>query len=96
MKKKLWVMSLAAGLLINYSGMASATTYTFSDNDFLGGASWGTMDISTVNAFQLMVQYTASLTIPQGSQATGFGFSFDTAFTGVSDPANGDFSNDLA
>jgi len=57
---------------------ANALTITFSDKDYLGGASWGTMEIAASSANTLEIRYDASASsvIPAGSQVTGFGFTF--------------------
>lgn len=79
MKKVMWVFLL---ILLTVSVGTVRASYglsiTFSDKDFLNGASWGTMTISVVDANTLGVKYEASTspTIPAGSQATGFGFTF--------------------
>lgn len=79
-------------------GEAGAVSYSFSDKDFLGGASWGTMDVTVYDSNTLMVRYTASTAppIPAGSQATGFGFTFATGHTpaSIENPAAGEFGDD--
>lgn len=90
MKKKILNITLLTGLLASWATMASAAsiTYTFSDLDFLSGASWGTMTVSTMDADTLQVQYDADSSIPSDSQATAFGFNFDVDLDSVSDPAS--------
>ncbi len=76
---------------------AEAITFTFSDNDFLSGASWGKMEISVSGTSGVMISYEAApdSVIPSGAQVTGFGFAFDSTIpTGVTNPADGDFTGD--
>lgn len=78
---------------------ADALTYTFSDKDFLGGASWGTMTITAFDADTLMIRYDAATTavIPSGAQVTGFGFTFVPETTipdAVTNPADPMFTGD--
>jgi|WetSurMetagenome_2_1015567.scaffolds.fasta_scaffold181340_1 hypothetical protein len=77
---------------------AHALTFTFSDKDFLGGASWGTMTISAADADTLKVRYDAasSAVIPV-SAVTGFGFTFNpttTILSSVGNPADVLFGGD--
>ncbi len=75
---------------------AEALSYTFSDQDFLSGASWGTMNITAFDNDTLAVRYDAApdTIIPSGSQVTGFGFAFGSTPTGVANPADGDNTGD--
>lgn len=93
MKKLL--ISLMAVLLTATQGWALA--FTFSDKDFLGGASWGTLTLSATASNTLQATYTASGTgiIPEGSQVTGFGFNFSSgSLVAVTNPHNNDFVGD--
>jgi len=88
---------LLVGMIGSY---AEALTFTFSDQDYLDGASWGTMDITAIGASTLQVWYnaTSAPTIPAGSQVTGFGFTFNPEGTlpnGVTNPLDVTFSTDL-
>ncbi|GAK52927.1 hypothetical protein U14_04185 [Candidatus Moduliflexus flocculans] len=98
--RKLFSFLLSFLLVVMIGSYAEALTFTFSDQDYLGGASWGTMDITVMNASTLQVWYSATSapTIPAGSQVTGFGFTFNPEATlpnAVGNPADGKFSNDL-
>jgi len=78
---------------------ADALTFTFSDQDFLGGAAWGTMTITAFDADTLMIRYDAATTavIPSGAQVTGFGFTFvpeTTVPDAVTNPADATFTGD--
>lgn len=91
-------LALAAGFLFLGAVDTHALTLTFSDKDFLGGASWGTMDVTSVDADTLMVRFTASNAIPTGAEATGFGFYLDVpsgTSLAVQNPAPADFVDDL-
>jgi PEP-CTERM motif len=94
------VASLIVGAcVLAFSPGAFGLTFTFSDKDFLEGASWGTMTIEAIDSNTLVVSYEAAqaTVIPGGSQATGFGFSFSTLPSGpnpVRNPANNDFDTD--
>jgi len=70
--------SIALITIVFMAMSANALTITFSDRDYLGGASWGTMEITASSANTLEVRYDAALSsvIPAGSQVTGFGFTF--------------------
>jgi len=87
---------LAAGLTLGTVGQAFALSFTFSDKDFLSGASWGTMDLSVVDSNTLAVIYTASGAIPGGSQATAFAFATNpnATLSSVTNPADGAYSWD--
>lgn len=80
MKRNTFSICLGIIFLFLFSQVteSSAITYTFSDRDFLSGASWGTMTITAFDSDTLMVRYDASASsiIPSGSQVTGFGFTF--------------------
>ena len=76
---------MCLSLMLFVSTAVHAYSLSFSDNDFLNGASWGTMNIEVYNATTLSVTYTATSNvastdlvnpIPSGTQATGFGFTF--------------------
>jgi hypothetical protein len=73
---KKFIIAVIAIVFITMS--ANALTITFSDKDFLGGVSWGTMEITATSSNTLKVRYdaAASSMIPVGSQVTGFGFTF--------------------
>jgi hypothetical protein len=76
---------------------SSAVVYTFSDKDFLGGASWGSMTATVLDSDTLMIRYDSSNAIPSGSQVTGFGFTFipDTATpNNVGNPVDSTFAVD--
>lgn len=88
------IAALAATLILASAGRASALSFTFSDDDYLGGASWGTMDIVVTDSNTLAVTYAASASIPSGSQATAFAFATDGTLTAITNPANGAFSTD--
>ena len=93
--KKIIAIALAQLFL---ASSAFAVSYTFSDQDFLSGASWGTMDITAQTSTSLKIQYTAEpdSVIPSGSQVTGFGFSFSSGVLDppIGNPAAGDYGND--
>jgi hypothetical protein len=82
--------------VLTFTPGAYALSMSFSDQDYLGGASWGTMDIDVVGTNTLRVRYEAApdTVIPGGSQITAFGFALDVLPVGVENPANGDFSGD--
>ncbi|MBN2654046.1 MAG: PEP-CTERM sorting domain-containing protein [Nitrospirae bacterium] len=71
---------------------AAASTLSF---DFTyGGYNWGSMTIETVDFDTLSVRYDADLSIPSGSQATGFAFAFNPSSilpASITNPANSDF-----
>ncbi len=93
MKKLL--ISLMAVLLTATQGWALA--FTFSDKDFLGGASWGTLTLSATASDTLQATYSASgaAIIPAGSQVTGFGFNFSSgSLVAVTNPLANDFVGD--
>ena len=97
LKKILILMSLQ--FLLAFT--CSALTFTFSDDDFLNGASWGTMSIETTpSSDTLSVQYDAASLAILGqdnadAQATGFGFSFlSNTVLAVTNPADADFASD--
>lgn len=75
MKKILGIIIVI--FLFTVSG-TQALEFTFSDKDYLNGASWGTMYITSYDENTLQIEYFASPAsiIPKESQATGFGFSF--------------------
>jgi hypothetical protein len=74
------MIALLAVMMVPVSGWSAV--YTFSDQDFYGGASWGTLYVTQANATTLMVRFDflpsspAIATDSQGAQATGFGFAF--------------------
>lgn len=95
--KKLTLPGLATLMLLLFvSSSAHALSFSFSDKDYLGGTSWGTMEILPYDSDTLRVTFTASAAppIPAGSQVTGFGFYFATLPTSVGNPAAGDFAGD--
>jgi len=73
-----------------------ATSFTFSDRDFLGGAAWGTMTLTALDHNTLQIRYDAASAafIPQYSQVTGFSFYFDNSVNMVRNPLNQDYSGD--
>jgi len=73
----------ASFLLFAVVSTVHAVPYTF---DY-AGYNWGTLDITLdTDTTKLFLTYTASSTIPAGSQATGFAFDFDLTATGVGNP----------
>ncbi|MDD3294778.1 MAG: hypothetical protein PHG20_08855, partial [Geobacteraceae bacterium] len=87
---------LSLSFLFLMIAKADALTITFSDKDYLGGASWGMMEILAYDADTLTVRYEAadSSVIPSGAQVTGFGFTFEPVTTvpdTVSNPLAGDY-----
>lgn len=92
--KKFLALTIA---MVLWAGQSGAIEFTFSDNDFLSGASWGTMTITAKESDVLRVKYEASTSaiIPEGSQVTGFGFAFASGFmSSIANPADGEFSWD--
>jgi hypothetical protein len=98
-------MRKSIGLILNLLVLlfsltsAHAILVSFSDKDFLNGASWGTMDIAASAANTLQVRYGASPSsiIPTSSQVTGFGFTFipsNLVADSVTNPANDLYMND--
>jgi len=90
---------LSLSFLFLMIAKADALTISFSDKDYLGGASWGMMEILAYDADTLTVRYEAAgaSVIPSGAQVTGFGFTFEPVTTvpdTVSNPLAGDFSGD--
>jgi hypothetical protein len=100
MKRNICIICMALLSLIlvfQVTESSAAVIYTFSDNDFLGGASWGTMTVTAYNSNTLMIRYDAapSSIIPSGSEVTGFGFTFSsTVPNSVINPLPADFSGD--
>ena len=88
--RALWAAVIMAGL----ASQAGAVSFSFSDKDYLGGASWGTMTITAYDADSLLVRYDAAAGIPGGSQATGFGFRFAWTPSGISNPSADTFTDD--
>ncbi len=88
--------------LIVVPGWALAIDFTFSDNDYLDGASWGTMSITAETASSLYVSYAAdpgvaladeSATDP--AQATGFAFTFSVGTVdNVTNPLDSSYPDD--
>lgn len=97
--KKIIGVVLVGLMVFIGAGTAQAVSFTFSDNDFLGGISWGTLEITAVDADSLSVKYTATSSplIPAGSEATGFAFTFvpNTTLATVSNPTAGAYNWDL-
>lgn len=92
--KKFLVLAIA---MVLWAGQSWALEFTFSDKDFLNGASWGTMELTAVGSSTLMVQYTASTAppIPVNSEATGFAFAFAAGvLDSVTNPTNDAFDGD--
>jgi len=58
---------------------ALALTIDYSYSAFRTIPSWGKMDINVVNNSTLSILYTAAPSLPHGTQASGFGFSFANA-----------------
>jgi hypothetical protein len=82
------------------AGQAFALSFTFSDKDWIGGASWGTMNIDVVTANTLSVTYAASKAsvIGSNSQATAFAFATGGTLSAVTNPLDDTFDwdqNDL-
>ena len=73
-----------------------ALSMSFSDQDYLGGASWGEMTIDAFDSDTLVVRYDAApdSVIPSGSQMRGFGFDFDVLPSGVVNPGDDNFIGD--
>lgn len=82
MRARNWALiALLAVLTVPVSGWTAV--YTFTDKDFYGGASWGTMTIGQegVAANQIAIRFDflpTSTDIVRG-EVTGFGFSFEGA-----------------
>jgi hypothetical protein len=81
MKASRWVLiALLAMLTVPVSGWSAV--YTFSDQDFYGGASWGTLSVTQADPSTLLVRFDFNPTSPAialgspDAQVTGFGFSF--------------------
>lgn len=89
---------LLVALLFVQTAHATPITFSFSDKDFFGGASWGTLTVSAFDADSLELRYDAapSSIIPAGSQATGFGFTFNPTSLNpsISNPTNSAFTGD--
>lgn len=94
MKRKMIFLGLTV-LLLSASSV-HALSFSFSDKDYLGGASWGDMDITAFDGDTLQVVFKASeaAIIPAGSQVTGFGFYFAALPTSLDNPGAGDFADD--
>jgi hypothetical protein len=96
--KNLVVTAVCFGILLFLTNQAGATTFTFSDKDFLGGASWGIMDVTLYDSDTLMVKYESApeSIIPAGSEVTGFGFNFYDSYvmSSITNPVNGEFGYD--
>jgi len=95
--KKVLLISLV--LVLGLVGNVWAVSYTFSDRDFLSGASWGTMTLTAYDANTLMIKYVAAsnAVIPSDSEVTGFGFTFvpeTTIPSAVQNPFDADFAGD--
>lgn len=82
--------------LLTLTQGAYALSIGFSDKDYLGGASWGTMTIDSLDSDTLVVRYEAApdSVIPSGSEVTGFGFAFDVVPSGVGNPGIDSFIGD--
>ena len=92
-KYAIGLLAIMLVLLIGAVG-AHAALITFHDQDFLDGKSWGTMEITVEDIDTLRISYSAETWIPVGSKLTGFGFDFDTAAIGISNPADNTFDFD--
>ena len=97
--KKLYSVPFGFLITVFLLTSAHALSFSFSDKDFLGGASWGTMEITVFDADELQVRYDAasSAVIPDDSEVTGFGFTFvpNTTLPGpIRNPLDGDFDGD--
>jgi len=81
---------------LTFTPGAYALSMGFSDQDYLGGASWGTMTIEALDSDTLVVRYDAApdSVIPAGSQMRGFGFDFDVLPSTVGNPGNDNFIGD--
>ncbi len=89
MKKILFLSVLFLAIAPTF--LFASVTYDFN----YGGYHWGTMTISVVDTDTLSVKYDAGSTIPTGSDATGFAFSFTSLPSSVSNPADGDYLWDI-
>lgn len=83
-------------ILCTFALPAYAISFSFSDQDFLGGASWGTMTVDKVDNQTLQIRYQAEpdTIIPSESQVTGFAFNFGVTPVGVSNPADNLYQDD--
>lgn len=98
--KKISIAISSLILLFVFGASANAALYSFSDKDFLSGASWGTMEVSVFDSDTLQISYEAASAsvIPAGAQVTGFGFNFDvSAITvwNVWNPTDPKFTDDM-
>lgn len=95
MKKQLCSLALLGAVVLgSANAQAVPIEYSFS----YAGIDWGTMYVDQFDSNTLSIQYDASNTVPDGSQATGFGFAPDLGGFSISNPADGDFAwdqNDL-
>jgi hypothetical protein len=96
MRKKTLSLLILAGAVLAFAPGAHALSFSFSDQNFLGGSSWGTMTIEAFDSDTLSVRYDAApdSVIPAGSQATAFGFNFDTNPSAVANPGDDTFTDD--
>ena len=83
--------------VLTFTPGAYALSIGFTDKDFLGGASWGTMTIDIFDSNTLSVRYSAApdSVIPAGSRVSGFGFDFDIKPSAVGNPADDVSTDDL-
>lgn len=88
--------SIVTFIVFAFAPGASALSLSFSDQDFLGGASWGTMIIEAVDADSLSIRFEAApaSVIPAGSRVSGFAFDFDVMVSSVRNPGDDDFIAD--
>ncbi len=95
MRKYTFLGSLLLALWIFSSFSHAATAiYTFSEQNVLGGESWGTLTISVFESNTLEVSFLGSEEMPYGAQVTGFGFGFDSPPIEVLNPDDPDFPDD--
>ncbi|WP_318258227.1 hypothetical protein [Geobacter anodireducens] len=93
----MFILSLLIVMLTVTTAHAISLTYTYSDKDYLGGASWGTMTAYVEDANTLGIRYTAApaSVIGAGSTATAFAFTFSGVLpTAIYNPSRGAFSDD--
>jgi hypothetical protein len=90
-KRNCFLLGIGLSLILAVQAQAAAVHFNY------GGHDWGTMTITVMDADTLSVRYDASSSIPAGSQATGFGFSFNPSTrvpTSVTDPLDSAFAWD--
>ncbi|HML79783.1 PEP-CTERM sorting domain-containing protein [Geobacter sulfurreducens] len=93
----MFILSLLLVMLTVTAAHAVSLSYTYTDKDYLGGASWGSMTAYVEDANTLGIRYTAAPTsvIGAGSTATGFAFTFSGALPiAIYNPSRGAFGDD--